>query len=218
MLTAVMTGGANIELQPRDRAILIALTRRVRVLTLTQIGRVWWPEAVHPERNAANRMTALERAGLVEVCTLMAHPEIPLRRPLATWQPGLPAPDLTKLAKSLSRRWPESDTATRCVIATSEAGVRFAGYGGRPPRDSEATHDIHLASVYLKMVAELPTRARSWVPEAALPKGQGVKVPDAIVQDGLYETAVEFGGQYAEPKLAAFHGYCCQQDLGYEVW
>lgn len=218
MLTDVMIGGTNVELQPRDRAILITLTRRVRVLTLTQIGRVWWPKAVRPERNAANRMSALEQVGMVQTCMLMAHPEIPLRRPLAKWQPGLPTPDLKKLARSLRLRWTNSDTATRCVIATSEAAVRFAGYGGRAPRDSEATHDIHLASVYLKMVGELPTRARSWIPEAALPKGQGVKIPDALVQDGLYKTAVEFGGQYAEPKLDAFHEYCRELDLGYEVW
>jgi hypothetical protein len=218
MLKDVTVRRSNLELQPRDRAILMTLTRRVRVLTLAQIGRVWWSQTKHPERNAAGRSAALEQGGLLRLCTLMAHPEIPLRRPLGSWQPGLLPPDLKKLAKGLAARWTESDTATRCVVATEEAGVRFAGHGGRPPRDSEATHDIHLAAVYLKMAEELPTRAQSWVPEAELPKGQGVKVPDAIVKDGLYQTAVEFGGRYPEPKLRAFHDYCAERDLGYEVW
>ena len=68
------------------------------------------------------------------------------------------------------------------------------------------------------MRRELPTRARSWVPEADLPVGQGIKVPDALVRDGMYRTAIEFGGQYDHAKLRSFHGYCSHKGWGYEIW
>ena len=68
------------------------------------------------------------------------------------------------------------------------------------------------------MLDELPTRARSWTLETDLPKGQGIKLPDAMVRDGLYRTAIEFGGRYKSAKLEAFHKYCAAQELGYEIW
>ncbi len=209
---------SSIQLQARDRQIITTLARFVRVLSVAQIGAFWWPRAKDPARNAGLRMVALQRTGLVEVESFMAHPLLRLKKPKATWQPGLVKPDLAKAGKWLRARWSKADVSTPCVIATSEAGVHFAGHGGRSPRDSEVTHDIHLAAVYLNMIKELPTRAQSWVSEAALPKGQGIKVPDAIVQDGLYQTAVEFGGQYGNQKLEGFHEYCAKKNLGYEIW
>ena len=48
---------------------------------------------------------------------------------------------------------------------------------------------------------------------------EGDKVPDAVVKDGLYRTAIELvGSSYRAQKLEAFHTYCAAQDLGYELW
>lgn len=206
------------ELTTRDGEILAALTGRVRVLTIGQVARTWWGETSKPEANATRRLRSLEDSGLVTVQSLISHPELELPGPVAAWQRGMPDPAFPKLARALSRRWTEPERATPCVVATAQAAAQFGGTGGRLPRDSEATHDIHFAAVYLRMVQELPTRARTWTPEAALKKGQGVKVPDALVRDGKYTTAIEFGGSYSGPKLAAFHGYCQGRALAYELW
>lgn len=210
--------GRLIELTSRDREILSVLTTRVRVRSTAQVGRTWWANASQPEAGARRRLRALAEAGLVTVDQVLAHREIALAGPVALWHRGLPEPDFPALSARLARRWAEPERATPCVVATEQAAAQFGGTGGRPPRDSEATHDIHLAAVYLRMRQELPTRAASWTPEAALKKGQGIKVPDAIVRDGKYRTAIEFGGSYSAEKLAAFHRYCQGRALAYELW
>lgn len=207
-----------LELTARDCEILTTLTARVRVLTTEQVGRTWWPSASEPESAARRRLRALSEAGLVTVQSLLVHPEIELTAPAAIWHRGLPEPDFSALAPSLAKRWTEPERATSCVAATQQAAAQFGGSGGRLPRDSEATHDIHLAAVHLRMAQELPTRAASWTSEAALRKGQGIKIPDAIVRDGKYQTAIEFGGSYSADKLAGFHRYCEGRGLGYELW
>lgn len=206
-------------LQARDEAILEILTCRVRVLSVRQVARTWWSRSKEPERNATERLRQLERSGLVELLSLRAHPEIRLRHPLVTWQPGLPAPDFRTQARTLTNRFAKPDVETLCIIATTEAGLARAGSGGRPPRDSEVTHDIHLSAVYLQMYEELPTRARTWTAEANLPKGRFVKVPDATVRDGIFSTAIEFGGaSYDRHRLSEFHEHCAANELGYELW
>ncbi len=218
MILAVPIETSVVELQPRDREVLEVLTRRVRVLTLGQIARTWWASSLQAERKAWRRLQRLEHDGWVEIVRLMAHPELTLQDPHAIWYPGKAPPNLRRLAIRLKRRWDQAEAATACVVGTEQAAAALGGAGRRVPRDSEATHDIHVAAVYLRMRAELPTRARSWVSEAALPAGQGVKVPDALVRDGRYWTAIEFGGQYDHSKLETFHAYCEAQGWGYEVW
>ncbi len=207
-----------IELTARDQEIVSTLTHSVRVLTVSQVGRTWWAATASPEVNARRRLRSLEHAGLITSLSLIAHPEITLPGPVVTWQRRFPEPDASELASALARRWTEPERETHCAVATDEAAARFGGNGGRPPRESEATHDIHLSAVYLRMVQELPTRASSWIPEATLKKGQGIKVPDAMVRDGKHKTAIEFGGAYSRQKLADFHRHCQGRGLAYELW
>ena len=213
-----MTAKAAIGLNDRDNAILSVLTNRVRVLSLSQVGRTWWADGRDPERNARRRLTELERAGLVECFDELIRPELPLQQPVLIWQPGLPEPDFGSSSRLLQARWRDPIVRTECVIATARAGRAFGGKGGRRPRKSEVTHDVHLAAVFLRMREELPTRAASWTPEAQLPTGPGIKVPDAIVRDGRYFTAIEFGGEYSSQKLKRFHRYCENESYGYEIW
>ena len=210
---------ATVRLQLRDRAILDVLVRRVRALSLDQVARTWWSGGGNPSGGAAARLRDLADAGLVDTFSMTAHPELPLHEPAAVWQPGQAVPDFGQVARVLARRWDQPVAATRCVVATEAAGARFGGSGGRYPSEDELTHDLHLAAVYLRMRAELPTRAALWTAEADLPKGQGVKVPDAVVRDGLERTAIEFvGSSYSAAKLERFHRYCRAVGLGYELW
>lgn len=207
-----------MELQPRDRDILQVLTQRVRTLSVAQVARTWWPQRSQSLRQAQQRTATLAEEGLLELAYLPAHPELPLDAPLAVWQPGQTPPPFGELASRLRARWRDELEATTFVVATQSAGNELGGHGGRGSRISEATHDLHLAAVYLRMRVELPTRAESWIPESALHGKPGQRVPDALVRDGRHTTAIEFGGEYSEAKLRLFHEDCARQNRGYEIW
>lgn len=210
----------NLALTARDCDILETLTLRVRVLSVAQIGRVWWPDSTSPTQLACRRLMQLQQAGYIESFHLMAHPELTLIAPLATWKPRNPTPDFGSLSWRLRSRWTRPLINTRCAIATRSAGQFFGGYGGRKPRRAETSHDLHLSAVYLQIRAVEPNRAATWISEADRKKdsGFGEKLPDGIVIDGQQKTAIEFGGAYDKPKLEAFHSFCEQQSLAYEIW
>jgi hypothetical protein len=99
----------------------------------------------------------------------------------------------------------------------------LGGRGGRPPRPTEWTHDLHLAEVYLRLRAVSPARARTWRHEDleshATADRAGAKLPDAFVVDGQLPTAIELvGASYSTEKLLEFHYYCAALGMGYELW
>jgi trehalose-6-phosphatase len=107
------------------------------------------------------------------------------------------------------------------VIATTTAARIFGGNGGRFPRDSEQTHDIHLSAVYLHYRQAKPKLAASWASEARIYEtrdDKDQKLPDAMITVADSPRVVEFGGAYSKAKLEAFHGYCSVLELPYEVW
>jgi hypothetical protein len=210
-------------LTQRDLYILEILTQRVRVMSVAQVARVFWPTAEDSVVSAEARLRALDKSGHVELFTITAHPELPLGEPVTTWQVGLPTPDFAAVSTAVRSRWTQPERATLVVGATAQAGRELAGHGGRRPRTSEGTHDLHLAAVYLEMRRNLPTRARTWRSEASIvavrnKSARAQKLPDAMVRDGRSQTAIEFGGAYDADKLAAFHSHCEKNSFGYEVW
>lgn len=210
-----------LELRPRDEDVLHTLATKVRILSLDQIARTWWPHARDPAAAARRRLEALAESDLLTFEPLWARPELALTEPLATWQPGLRRPDLGQLAPLVRSRWEKPALRTPCAFATRAGSLRFGGEGGRSPREAEVTHDLHLARVYLLMRTELPTRAQSWVAEegiAAARIDRVQKLPDAQVTDGTHQTAIEFAGAYSLEKLSAFHLYCETERLAYELW
>lgn len=215
------TAGGPVTLGARDRAVLDALTRRVRVLTLEQLARVWWRG---DHRAARSRLRELERAGWVRSLDLLAHPILELVEPAASWSPSRPAPIFTELAHRLGSRWKLPPRVHRAVVATTEAGVRLAGHGGRVPRPAEASHDIHLTEVYLRLLRADPDLAKTWLSEEELYSqgyGRGTNLPDAMVLapgNGAVPTVIEFGGAYRASKLEQFHRFCQRRSLPYEVW
>lgn len=210
----------NFALTARDREILETLTLRIRVLSVAQIGRVWWRDSASPVSIVRRRLKQLQEAGYVEPLNLMAHPELPLTEPIVNWRPGDPAPDFGAVSWRLRSRWTQPLVNTTCAIATRSAGQFFGGYGGRKPRRAETTHDLHLSAIFLRMRTLEPSRAATWISEADRKKdsGYGEKLPDGIVIDGQQKTAIEFGGAYDKPKLQEFHAFCDQQALAYEIW
>jgi hypothetical protein len=196
-----------------ERDILRVLTLRVRVLTLPQISRTW------SAFDQVRRVKRLEAKSLIARFTAVAHPELPLSRPVLDWTPGASLPEFSKASHTLRSRWNRGAVPTPCVIASVTAGRMFGGHGGRFPRESEETHDIHLAAVYLKLRKAEPELAASWMHEEEIKAGRSSrkeKLPDAILRKS--GKVVEFGGAYRKAKLVAFHEYCAAKGLAYEVW
>ncbi len=163
----------------------------------------------------------LERAGWVMLFDASARPELDLAGPLATWKQGGKQADFDAVAYALKIRWQESARVQAMAIATAQTGKLFGGDGGRKPRPSEATHDLHLASIYLKLRSENAKLASTWRSEARLAKERsgGVgKVPDAMVIDRGQRRVIEFGGSYPACKLREFHEYCAHRRWAYEIW
>lgn len=215
------TPATSLALTSRDRELLDTLAMRIRVLSLSQVARTWWHSAANPQRSSRERLARLEAAGWVTLFRATARPELTLEGPLATWKQSNEEPDMGALAYALKMRWEASARVQVMAIATVQAGKLFGGHGGRKPRRSEATHDLHLASVYLKLRSENAKLASTWQSEARLakqrPGGVG-KVPDAMVIDCGQRRVIEFGGSYSACKLRDFHNYCAQRRWSYEIW
>lgn len=209
-------------LTTRDEEILDTLTLRVRYLSLAQLARTWWAETTDPLANATLRVRHLEQAGFLIRFTAMARPEFPLTRPVITWQPHDPAPDLGAASYQLQSRWKESARATPAVIATASAGHRMGGWGGRFPRQSEQSHDLMMGALYLQYRQLLSPAiiTAQWISEEGLrqQKQAGEKLPDAILRTPLGDRVIEFGGAYSREKLRLFHDYCREKALPYELW
>lgn len=203
----------------RDREILFALTHHVRAMTLPQITRTWWKES-KPE-TARTRLSILEGEDLVQTKRLLAHPELELSAPVLTWKPGDGDPDFGAGSYQLKSRWSQHPVMTLCVSATATAARLFAGHGGRLPREVERTHDIHMAAVYLLYRAHDPASLDSWTFEERLrrERGHAEMLPDVVLRPRTgQQRAIEFGGAYSKAKLLAFHAYCKERNLPYEVW
>jgi hypothetical protein len=203
----------------RDSEILQTLTCFVRVLTLSQVARTWWPGST--SHSAKRRLEQLHTARLIDLYLGLVHPELALEAPLLEWSPGELAPNFEKTSYRLKRRWALAPVATWCAIATRSSAVQFGGFGGRFPRDSELTHDVHLSAIFLGLRRRSPETAALWKSEAAIRREAGRARgprPDAFIELPTGTRVVEFGGAYSASKLEAFHCYCESQGLPYELW
>jgi len=208
-------------LTARDREILQTLTHGVRVLTLGQIARTFWVGSNGGVATARARIEILRADGLVLVERAPAHPELPLEEPVIRWQPSEADPDYAAASYRLQSRWTGHPVMTTCISASRKAANRFGGHGGRLPREIERSHDIHLARVYLLYRLRSPELALGWIFEERLRgerKQRRERLPDALLRNGASEKIIEFGGAYPKEKLRAFHRYCSDRELPYEVW
>jgi len=213
-----------LALTARDDEILDTLTLRIRILTLEQVVRTWWPGYAHGRQAALRRLRELESEGMIQLFEMIAHPELPLEAPVVAWRPRDPEPDFDKVAYQLAARWTLPPIRHTALIATRKMGNHYGGWGGRHPRPTEQTHDLHMAALYLLKRAGNPAVPRYWLSEEKLrERRKGEKhtgrqhLPDAIVARPK-RTAIEFGGAYKVEKLRSFHYYCQGIGLPYEMW
>lgn len=212
-----------VQLTPRDHELFDALTRRVRLLSLAQVARTWWPQASRPARAAETRLRALAEDGLIGLSRELAHPELDLETPVISWTPGEAEPNFGSASFKLQSRWSSDPVRTLCVSATHLAARRFGGYGGRPSREIERTHDLHFSQVFLLYRSRHPELVPFWIFEEQIKaersrRARGEKLPDAFLRLESGLRVIEFGGAYGKRKLQAFHHYCEEKSYPYEIW
>jgi hypothetical protein len=188
---------------PRDEAILHALSRKVRLLSLAQIARHWWSHVKAPEDAARRRLRELELAGWIVCVQPQARRLPPIIAPVVGWSPKQQAPDFSDIAQRLQCRW-QGET------------VRVRAYVLGP------TADLGVSEMYLNLLGQRPADAERWLGEDELaPYRQHEKLPDAVLADSPQarpELVLEFGGAYDARRVQQFHEDCAEQLLPYEIW
>ena len=206
----------------RERELVSALASKIRLLSFDEILRSWWPPSKSASINARRRLAELVNVGLLVRERAYARPRLPLEQPIFRWKPGEESPDFGKLAWSVKSRWTEPPRDVTVYLATRRAAAIFGGRAdGKIKNVSQATHDIHLGALYLKLMKEAPTIAAGWIGEEILaPTREHQKLPDAILHDreGRPRLVIEFGGAYPADRLQAFHEDCAERALPYELW
>lgn len=199
-------------LRTPDQIALELLARRVRLLSLPQLGAIVAPDAADPERAAHNWAVRFARAGLVERFTVVARPPTPARF-IMQFRVGEPAPDFQKLARELRERAETTQAVTTHVVRLGPQGAKLFGEPPpRVPRRSETSHDLQLAEMAVHL--ECQGSVAKWTGEDALARNKAYSgiVPDAevhFVAGGAL--VVECGGSYSKSKLAGFHAAVAPQ-------
>jgi hypothetical protein len=204
----------------RDLDIVETLTRRVTLLAIGQIVRIWWPTAGSP-RVVRRRLRRLVAAGLIDCRLVNIHPILPLAGPLVSWTPEKPEPDAEAIASSTRARWYTHCEPQEVYLATKLSANLFGSTSNRLPPLEHRDHDLLLAEVYTLYRERRPQEASLWVGEHALSKaGYRVKDPDAFLIDptGKCCRAIESAGHYDSTRIEEFHQHCFTRNLPYELW
>lgn len=205
----------------RQRALLITLSFKVRFLSIDQIARTWWTPTLAGVSTTRRQMATLMASGDLIRRQVLAHPEIPLKAPVFEWEPGRPDPAFGALAYAIQTRWTETVQDTEVYMATPQSAHRLGGVAGEIRRVYQATHDLHMAAIYLQALAQGPARAIAWVYETRMgPPKFREKLPDAVLRDeaGTIRRIIEFGGTYDAHRIEKLHRYCVERRLPYELW
>lgn len=200
--------------------LIRTLTRRVRLLHLSQLAAGWWPE-IRRQRGLRNQLQRLEAAGLVQIHAINAHPLLVVDRPLFAWRPGHDEPQAESIAEAARKRWTLPAIPIWVCVATPRAANLFGSTARGLPAMEHRDHDLRLASVYLHYRLQQPRLAQLWVGEHARPKaGYRIKDPDAflISKQGQILRLIESAGRYGPDQVESFHEHCVEHDLPYELW
>ena len=123
----------------------------------------------------------------------------------------------------MQSRWERNFTTQTLYVATSEAARLLGGKArGELPHRYQATHDLGVAEIYLRIRDSRTEQLQYWIGEDMLaPHRRGQKLPDAIIASRPGATpklVLEFGGAYDKARLREFHEDCSSRALPYEIW
>lgn len=210
----------SLKLTSRDYALLLALVCKVRLFSLRQIAGHWWDGEL---ANTRRRLRALTAAGLVYRINVAARSLPDFSAPIVSWKFGAPTPDFAAAAYQCQNRWRRR--AVRLVtafIATDRTAQLFGGRRrGELKNETQATHDLGVAAVWIKFDDAAPEWADAWRSEDLLAHTRhGEKLPDALIVDdtGKPVWVIEFGGAYDTERIRDFHEDCECRGLPYQIW
>lgn len=207
-------------MREHDEQILRALANDVRVLSLSQVARIWWSDTPWGLSRAKAAMTELDSSNWLQIHRALARPVEQLDQPLMCWSIDDSSPDFGALSRILHRRAAQAASMTTFVFAAARSVAMF-GRGRAPSvKLTQMTHDLQVAEVYLRYrLNGLP--ARRWASEDRLPRDWPLRErPDAALtsESGEVYRAIEYGGDYPPRRLAALHAGFASIELDYEIW
>jgi len=209
-----------LHLTGRDRAIVQALVQKVRLFSQRQIVDHWWNGEL---ANCRRRLKRLADRNLLRRISVMARPAPAFESPLVTWRPGEVAPDFGKIAYRCQARW-RFRPARQCVVwlATELASQAYGGTArGELKHPTQATHDLGVSAVWLRLNQVAPQWAVAWRGEDLMAHTRrGQKLPDAFIVDDedVVLWVIEFGGGYDTERVQEFHLDCVSRNLPYQLW
>jgi hypothetical protein len=210
----------NLHITSRDHEILLGLVRKVRLFSQRQIADHWFGGELV---NARRRLGRLAQRALLARLNVQARPAPPIDAPLVSWQPQDPAPDFGQIAYRCQQRWRHRPTRPCTVWTATERAAQFFGGVGRGDLKNplQATHDLGVAAVWLRLTAVAPHWAAAWRSEDLLAHTRrGEKLPDAFIVDEAEQVqwVIEFAGGYDTERVEAFHRDCAARGLPYQLW
>lgn len=207
-------------LTERDQELLQALVCKVRLFALRQAASHWWLGDI---ANARRGLKRLKSVGLVERIAVRSRSLPTFSGPVSAWQPGHQEPDHSAVANTLQQRWKGRAVREAAACVATEHAARL--FGGRRhsglKNPLQATHDLGVAAVWLRLHAEAPEWADAWHGEDLMAHTRiGQKLPDSFIVDGDGNTVsvIEFGGSYDTQRVTDFHRDCADRGLPYQIW
>jgi len=86
----------------------------------------------------------------------------------------------------------------------------------------QATHDLGVAALWLRLLSAAPQWAAAWRSEDLLAHTRsGEKLPDAFIVDqaGQVQWVLEFAtDNYDAQRIREFHDDCAVRHLPYQIW
>lgn len=209
-----------LHLTNRDHELLQTLAQRVRLFSQRQIADYWWGGELPNARRRLKRLAAEE---LLTNTTVLARTLPELESPLASWRPGDSAPDIGAVAYRCQDRWRKRPPRPCTAWIASERAARLFGgvRRGELRQPTQATHDLGVAAVWLRLRELSPEWAAAWRGEDLLAHTRrGEKIPDAFLVDAQEQVlwVIEFGGGYDAARVQAFHQDCAMRGLSYQLW
>jgi len=201
--------------------MLRVLSGDLRIVSLEQAARIWWPDQKRALRNAREAVQKLEFVGWLKVHRALSRPVAELSAPVFVWEPGQPTPPFRELSQQLRRR-ALADARVVTILAAGPRTRKFHGQSsrGRCIKLTQVTHDLHVAEVWRHHREQGFARHR-WIGEDGLSSDWPARqIPDAVLlsEQGHYLKAIEYGGGYPVTRLRNLHRGLSAINLGYELW
>ncbi len=209
-----------LNITSRDADLLQALVQKVRLFSQRQVADDFWEGALP---NAKRRLKRLAEGNYVTRLTVQARSVPVLESPLASWRPGDSDPNFGQVAYRCQSRWRKRPVRPCTVWIATEKAAQLYGVScrGALKNPLQATHDLGVAAVWLRLRQAAPKWAAAWRGEDLLAHTRvGEKLPDAFIVDAQQQVAcvIEFGGGYDSDRVKAFHEDCAQRNLPYQLW